>query len=385
MPPIEIQGENLEQYRINSFSYRNYDRELKILTEKSESLKLSIPVIAGHVLFFGLSIFLYYSLFNLTSKWDSPIVAILLGMTSFYVIIFLNFSVSDFIRNTLSFGKFNELKIEIERVKNLKENTYELLKPFEKSTSDYFQNRLQVFFLENLYKKRSGTQGFEESLLEFSDMIKEVSDLNSEFITTRISTREHKEYLVKRKINHIFQSSKGGNELTLIQNFVKSISVRKEQHKLREFIPPERTYSRVARKIDNWEEINKKRKLSGLKGEEIVVAIEQEFLDSIGKKDLSNKVRHVSKEDGDGLGYDILSFFENGREKFIEVKSTTNSILLPYNISRNELGFLKEHPQDAFIYRVLVSGDVPQIKTYSSGEVFNMNEIIPISFMVKTK
>lgn len=42
--------------------------------------------------------------------------------------------------------------------------------------------------------------------------------------------------------------------------------------------------------------------------------IEKKYLTSINREDLSQKVEHRSKNQGDGLGYDILSFFEDGRE-----------------------------------------------------------------------
>jgi hypothetical protein len=94
---------------------------------------------------------------------------------------------------------------------------------------------------------------------------------------------------------------------------------------------------------------------TGAIGEEAVVVIEQEYLRSVGRRDLAEKVRHVSKEDGDGSGYDVSSFFQDGREKYVEVKSTTVSIETPYYLSRNEYSFLKEHPKDSFIYRVLIN------------------------------
>ena len=80
-----------------------------------------------------------------------------------------------------------------------------------------------------------------------------------------------------------------------------------------------------------------------------------------------------------------MSFFEDGREKFIEVKSTTTSLKSPFYLSRNELGFLNDHNEDYFLYRILVSNDVPQIEIYSSPEVLEMNEILPVQYMVQAK
>lgn len=85
----------------------------------------------------------------------------------------------------------------------------------------------------------------------------------------------------------------------------------------------------------------------GLAGELFVLEFEARRLHALGKKTLADKVEHVARTRGDGLGYDILSFEEDGRESFIEVKTTANSVLTPFFISANEVRFSGEHP-DAF-------------------------------------
>src|SRR3989338_1888604 len=77
-------------------------------------------------------------------------------------------------------------------------------------------------------------------------------------------------------------------------------------------------------KVVDFEKENKINRLLGNRGEEVVFNLEKKHLESIGKKELANKVKWVSKED-DSLGYDILSFEEDGTEKYIEVKSTNQS------------------------------------------------------------
>ena len=260
------------------------------------------------------------------------------------------------------------------------------MQDFERAASEYYQEQLREFFASNLYKKRSGSQRFEEALSEFSSMIEGLSKMNSVFITNSISywgLQAYKDYLEKRTINHNLQSSKRSETFHSVRNFVKKFSQPKELEQ-KKIIAPEKHY-RIARRIDNWEEINKKRKLTGQKGEEIAVAIEQAFFESINRKDLADKIRHVAVEDGDGLGYDVLSFFEDGRKKYIEVKSTTASLGSSYFLSSNELGFLKDHNEDAFIYRILVTNDVPEVTTYSSSEVLEKNEIIPVQYIVSGK
>ncbi len=149
-------------------------------------------------------------------------------------------------------------------------------------------------------------------------------------------------------------------------------------------VPPERLYS-VGRKID-WEKLNKKRKITGDKGEEMVLAIEQEYFMSINRQDLAEKVRHISKEDGDGTGYDILSFSGDGEEKYIEVKSTTKASGNLFNLSRNELEFLKRNENTAFVYRIFNvndTDDTPYLKVYSANDILNHSQITPTQYIIK--
>ena len=53
----------------------------------------------------------------------------------------------------------------------------------------------------------------------------------------------------------------------------------------------------------------------GLAGEEFVMQFEHWRLVELGQKRLADKVEHVSKLQGDGLGYDVLSFDLDGRER----------------------------------------------------------------------
>ena len=85
---------------------------------------------------------------------------------------------------------------------------------------------------------------------------------------------------------------------------------------------------------------------------------------------------------GDGLGYDILSFFVDGREKYIEVKSTTGALQSSFYLSKNELGFLGEHKDDAFLYRVSLQNGGASLRVFTAAEV-EEQEIAPVQFLVK--
>lgn len=106
-----------------------------------------------------------------------------------------------------------------------------------------------------------------------------------------------------------------------------------------------------AYKIDYLEKYLRNKEV-GLDGELFVIAHEMEYLSSKGKHDLIKKIKHKSVLEGDGIGYDILSFDENENERHIEVKTTTSSCSTPFFLSENELSYCKGYPHLFFIYRV---------------------------------
>jgi hypothetical protein len=144
--------------------------------------------------------------------------------------------------------------------------------------------------------------------------------------------------------------------------------------------PPEKSY-RVPRKVD-WSALNQEGAVTGMKGEDVALAIEQEYLRSVGRKDLADRVSNHAQTKGDGLGYDILSFFVDGREKYIEVKSTTGALKTSFYLSKNELGFLGEHKDDAFLYRVSLQNGDASLRVFTAIEV-EEQEIVPVQFLVR--
>ncbi len=87
----------------------------------------------------------------------------------------------------------------------------------------------------------------------------------------------------------------------------------------------------------------------GRAGELFVLDHEARRLHAAGKKFLGNRVEHIAATQGDGPGYDVLSFDEDGQERLIEVKTTAFGQLTPFFVSRNELA---RSQADALSYRV---------------------------------
>jgi hypothetical protein len=102
---------------------------------------------------------------------------------------------------------------------------------------------------------------------------------------------------------------------------------------------PDRTPGKRAGATD-FEQKNRRNKLIGNQGEDIVFLAEKRTLRENGKPDLAKKVEAICKTN-DGAGYDILSFELDGTPKQIEVKSTASRPPVPnssfgFYLSANE-------------------------------------------------
>ena len=119
--------------------------------------------------------------------------------------------------------------------------------------------------------------------------------------------------------------------------------------------PPERKY--LARHVNYSQREAENREL-GESGEKFVLEFEKFHLRQAGRKDLAEEVEWSSKEQGDGLGYDVRSFpigddgVAREEEMFIEVKTTNSGKYQPFYISQNEVEFSREFTQQYSLYRV---------------------------------
>jgi hypothetical protein len=120
----------------------------------------------------------------------------------------------------------------------------------------------------------------------------------------------------------------------------------------------------------------------GLAGEVFVIAFEQHRLWQLGKKLLSEKVEHVSKTKGDGLGYDVLSFDSDGRERFIEVKTTSFGRETPFYVSRNELSFSTSFASQYSLCRVFEFRRKPRMFELP-GSIQGQVLLDPVSFLAR--
>jgi hypothetical protein len=90
----------------------------------------------------------------------------------------------------------------------------------------------------------------------------------------------------------------------------------------------------------------------GRAGEEFVIRFEQARLIWAGHERLAAGVEHVSETRGDHMGFDILSFEDDGEERLIEVKTTAFGRHTRFFVTRNELEVSRREAKQYQLYRV---------------------------------
>lgn len=109
----------------------------------------------------------------------------------------------------------------------------------------------------------------------------------------------------------------------------------------------------------------------GLAGELLVMEYEARRLHDLGAKKYADRIDHVSKSKGDGAGFDILSFDGDGRERFIEVKTTAYVAETPFFITPNEVSFSSEQSDRFHLYRLFAFREKPQMFTLTGAVAAN--------------
>jgi hypothetical protein len=117
-------------------------------------------------------------------------------------------------------------------------------------------------------------------------------------------------------------------------------------------------------------------------GERFVVELEARRLHDLGHRALSDRVEQVSKTRGDGLGYDVLSFDARGRERYIEVKTTSFGDETPFYVSRNEIAFSEFQAEQYHLYRLFEFRHKPQLFDLP-GVISHHCNLDPISYLAK--
>lgn len=90
----------------------------------------------------------------------------------------------------------------------------------------------------------------------------------------------------------------------------------------------------------------------GTAGERLVLRHERHRLRAASRGDLADRVRWIAREEGDGAGFDILSFDDDGRELWLEVKTTTGPSTTPFYLTENEHRVSEKNPDRYLLLRL---------------------------------
>ncbi len=132
----------------------------------------------------------------------------------------------------------------------------------------------------------------------------------------------------------------------------------------------------------NYIEKEQNNQILGLLGEKLVVNYERWRLLSHGKDSLSEKIEWVSKDLGDGAGFDILSKNIDGTDRFIEVKTTKLGKMTPIYLTGNELRFSQKNERNYYLYRVFEFSKKPKMFN-AQGRLDLTCKVEPISYIGK--
>lgn len=168
-------------------------------------------------------------------------------------------------------------------------------------------------------------------------------------------------------------------------NTSKTVPLRVEQPHLTKKGKP--SYSGKTVKKD-YELSYKNNKALGEKGEELVFQLEKKRLIDENHMELADKVKWVSKTEGDGLGYDIESYIYdenkdniNQMKIYIEVKTTKErGKLSRFPVTYNEVLASEKYQDRYYIYRVFNYSEDKPFYYSINGDLNNVLHLDPMQY-----
>ena len=206
----------------------------------------------------------------------------------------------------------------------LKNNIYLFLRTSDKEDYTYM-GRLAYVDHDN---QREKPVYFKWQILDWNEENSNVLTKNKNEITYRIREFDAKEFLLELKED---------------EAEYKYDSEERKGKKTEEF---------YNNKNINFEGEIKKNTELGKKGEDIVVEYEKTRLIMEGREDLADKVFATREIAGNAERFDVLSYDQDGNEKYIEVKTTKGGLNNIFHISENEVEFSEQYQDKYYLYRV---------------------------------
>lgn len=134
----------------------------------------------------------------------------------------------------------------------------------------------------------------------------------------------------------------------------------------------------------NYLELEARNSSLGRAGEEFIVAFERARLNHFGNAELADRVEHVAVTQGDGHGFDIHSFEQDGTDRLIEVKTTAYGKQTPFFVSRNEVTVSRIREQHYLLCRLFEFRDSPRLYSLK-GSLEQVCKLEPIQFAARPR
>lgn len=252
--------------------------------------------------------------------------------------------------------------------------------------------RTAVVLLLNKYGSltTSEVKALLDTVMPFDDDDLKLSQTRNEpLILQRIgNVVSHQSENIKSYCNQLYQIDKSEKPArwTLLtgistNNTIKPLSKTEIESK-------KQTKQFKPKKID-WSQIAEKRTELGISGEQFALRYETQRVMQFAAND-TDRIIHLSAEQGDGAGFDILSLNNDGTQRYIEVKTTESGADTPFYMTENEKWFFETQKGKgtAFIYRIYnfdlttKKGDIDII---SVDDLFSKYNFDPISYKVIPK
>ncbi len=120
----------------------------------------------------------------------------------------------------------------------------------------------------------------------------------------------------------------------------------------------------------------------GAAGEAFVLDYERARLTARRRERLAARVEQVSVTRGDHLGFDVLSFEEDGSDRLIEVKTTAFGSMTPFFVSVNQVDTSRREQAKYHVYRLFHFRSAPEFFALQ-GAIDEAVDLTPSEFMAR--
>lgn len=280
--------------------------------------------------------------------------------------------VAEYFRNLIDDNRFSKAPIDLKGTKSLS-------KGYEAGTI------ISKYYAKDNYSD----EDLINDLIEIKDIYDEICENMAEYtymdIVDNVLGNIESSYIIAKEADRIIKETireESIDEKSKV--FLEQVDIPKCKRKNK--------YAEITKKTIKKIDYIKKAKSNaknGLLGEELVITYEKERLTKLGREDLADKIKWVSKED-DTTGYDIISFdigeFNDVHEKYIEVKSTEENDTNAFYISVNELRAMEMLKKQYYIYRVYnVKTNNPKVFILDYDEFKNKIDLTIESYVARIK